>query len=109
MNRTGEAQAVTPREDLDTKRFRKLLEGEKQRLEHELVELERLDRATTQSDETGETADYDQHPADAATTTFLRERDEALEHSMRQELDQVRVAMDRLEAGSYGSCARCGK
>ncbi|SRR5581483_10256106 len=97
------------RSDLNLKHFRTLLTKEKERLEGELRDLEGMDRSQSQSDELGETADYDQHPADVATDTFMRERDEAMERSLRAELEQVHHGLARIEDGSYGSCERCGK
>src|SRR5947209_6408382 len=97
-----------PRADLNLKLFRQLLNREKERLEGELGDLENLDRSKPQSEELGELADYDQHPADVATDTFMRERDEAMERSLRAELGQVQHAIAKLEPGGYGYCDRCG-
>jgi len=97
-----------PRGDLNLKHFRQLLNQEKGRLEGELRDLEGMDRSRPQSEELGETADYDQHPADVATDTFMRERDEAMERSLRAELEQVQHAITKLDAGAYGYCDRCG-
>jgi len=101
------APELQPRADLNLKRFRDLLTTEQKRLEAELHDIIGLDSAQTESEELGETADYDQHPADVATDTFLRERDEAMERSLRAELDQVRHALVKVEAGTYGYCERC--
>ena len=97
-----------PRADLNLKHFRQLLTRERERLEGEIRDLETMDRSKAQSEELGETADYDQHPADVATDTFMRERDEAMERSLRAELEQVQHAMSKLEDGGYGYCDRCG-
>jgi DnaK suppressor protein len=97
-----------PRADLNLKHFRQLLNREKERLEGELRDLEGMDRSHSQSEELGETSDYDQHPADVATDTFMRERDEAMERSLRAELEQVQRAMSKLESGAFGYCDRCG-
>ena len=97
-----------PRADLNLKHFRQLLNREKERLEGELRDLEGMDRVHSESEELGETADYDQHPADVATETFMRERDEAMERSLRAELEQVQHALSKMESGAYGYCDRCG-
>jgi RNA polymerase-binding protein DksA len=96
-----------PRPELNLKHFRQLLQREKTRLEGELHDIEELDRSHSQSEEIGEAANYDQHLADVATETFMRERDEAMERSLRAELDQVIHALDKVENGAYGSCDRC--
>jgi DnaK suppressor protein len=97
-----------PRADINLKHFRQLLLREKSRLEGELQDIEQLDRSHSQSEEIGEAANYDQHIADVATETFMRERDEAMERSLRAELSQVEHAMEKVENGAYGYCDRCG-
>jgi DnaK suppressor protein len=96
-----------PRTDLNLKHFRTLLNREKERLESEIRDMEELDRGQSQSEELGESADYDQHQADVATDTFMRERDEAMERSLKGELEQVTHALDKVESGAYGYCDRC--
>jgi DnaK suppressor protein len=49
------------------------------------------------------------HMADDATEVFTRERNIALHNNAQDLLDQVDAALERLEAGTYGACARCGK
>jgi DnaK suppressor protein len=97
-----------PRADLNLKHFRQVLIREKKRLEGELQDLEELDRSHSQAEELGEAANYDQHIADIATDTFMRERDETMERSLRAELEQVRHALEKVDNGGYGNCDRCG-
>ena len=49
------------------------------------------------------------HVADDATEVFTRERNLALRNNAQDLLVQVETALQRLETGSYGICARCGK
>ena len=100
-------QELEPRTDLNLKRFRERLRAEEKRLQAELDDLVGMDHGQSATEETGDVADYDQHPGDVATETFMRERDEAMERSLRAELDQVRTALERVEAGTYGLCGRC--
>jgi RNA polymerase-binding protein DksA len=90
-------------------KFRKLLEAERVRIVKEIEGIQTLDHTTSQEDESGELSSYDQHPADAATETFLRERDVALEESAEAILRQVEVALRKIDEGTYGTCERCGK
>jgi DnaK suppressor protein len=46
--------------------------------------------------------------ADLGTKAFNREREFALAVSIRERLDQVERALERLDAGHYGTCAACG-
>src|SRR2546425_12363542 len=49
------------------------------------------------------------HMADDANQTFEQETMLTLERSTRRHLDQVNEALARIEAGTYGLCANCGK
>ncbi len=100
---------LTPRDDLDLRKFRKLLEGERDHVQAQLDGLERQDHGQSESQEFSELSDYDQHPADVATETFFRERDEAIHDDLRRELAQVQSALDKVSGGTYGYCDRCQK
>jgi RNA polymerase-binding protein DksA len=47
--------------------------------------------------------------AAAATHVFEQQRDLALREKNEQHLAAVEAALSRLEAGSYGTCVRCGR
>jgi len=47
--------------------------------------------------------------AAAATQVFEQQRDLALRERNEQHLAQVDAALARLDAGTYGACANCGK
>jgi DnaK suppressor protein len=49
------------------------------------------------------------HMADDATEVFTRERNIALRNNAQELLGQVEAALRRLDEGSYGVCARCGR
>jgi DnaK suppressor protein len=83
------------------------LEAERDRLEHELADLER-DSATNQSDTSGEN-NYRDHMADQGTATFGKELDMTLEGNVRELYKAVTNALARIDAGTYGACLRCGK
>lgn len=95
---TGAATAVLER-----------LLGERQRLESLRDELERGLAGESESSSLGELSDADQHPADVGTETFNRERDISLVESIDDELSDVEAALERLEAGTYGTCEACGR
>ena len=57
--------------------------------------------------DSGEGAGDDQ--ADAGTKTFEREQEIALIANTRDLLDQARHAIERIDAGAYGTCESCGK
>src|SRR3954463_10818985 len=47
--------------------------------------------------------------AAAATQVFEQQRDLALRERNEQHLAQVEAALARVDAGTYGTCASCGK
>jgi len=88
--------------------IRQELGGQRAMFERELAELEAGTFNQSQSDLSGEVS-FDEESADAGTFTFERERDLSLSNNLRDLLDKVRSALRRLDAGTYGSCERCGK
>jgi len=49
------------------------------------------------------------HMADDATEVFARERNLALRSNTQDLLAQVDAAIERMDEGRYGICARCGQ
>ena len=81
------------------------LEADFARLEADMQELARNHRDTL-SEASGENA-YRDHMADQGSATFERELDMTFEENERDALDEVRAALDRVKAGTYGTCSRC--
>jgi len=94
---------------LDLPKFRRMLEQERAQLEAQARRILRRDSSADQSDESGELADYDNHPADAATDTFEREKDLAIDKNVGEMLNAIDRALQKIDEGSYGICDRCGK
>jgi DnaK suppressor protein len=94
---------------IDTAEFRSLLEHERRRITDTIAHLHE-ENPRNMEDELGELAGRgsDNHLADMATVTFDRELDEGLEEGAQQTLAQIDRALARLDAGTYGSCERCG-
>ncbi len=57
--------------------------------------------------ESGEGAGDDQ--ADAGTKTFEREHEISILSNKKDLLDQTQLALERIDAGTYGACENCGK
>ena len=55
-----------------------------------------------------ELADYDNHPGDQGTETFMQEMDETTEMILDEEASRVKQAREALEEGRYGVCIVCG-
>lgn len=86
--------------------LRAQLEAERARLEADLAALDAVER-DSQSAATGENV-YRDHMADQGSATFERELGMTFEENERDNLARVDAALKRIEAGTYGSCGRCG-
>lgn len=51
----------------------------------------------------------DQHIADHASEMLDREVDDSLEENADQLVREIDVALARIDEGTYGTCARCGR
>lgn len=100
------AKTAFTKKELDDLRER-LLE-EKEQLQVQLSTIEEATFATSQSDISGEVS-FDDENADAGTFTFERERDLSIENNVRDLLRKIDRALSRMDDGTYGICARCGK
>jgi RNA polymerase-binding protein DksA len=89
---------------LDVEKFKKALQAERRRLERER-HLNSLDEAERGS----ELSDYDNHPADAASETYERTKNFALDENFKEILDRIDEALRKIEDESYGTCDRCGE
>ena len=77
------------------------------RVESELGELEKgREKAREQKDET---AGYGNGVGEAATETFEAERDLALIDNLEHVRGQVKMALTRIDDGTYGTCETCGQ
>jgi DnaK suppressor protein len=87
-----------------------LFAGIRVRLEQERDSLRR-DIEALGIDNQAQQDDYGvgNHIADDATEVFTRERDLALQSNSQELLTQVEAALERMDEGRYGICARCGK
>jgi len=87
--------------------IRQQLESERGNLLAQLEELTADSFDGTQSDMTGEIG-LDDDFADAGSATFERERDLSIQNNVRDLIDQMNRAIQRIEDGNYGTCERCG-
>jgi RNA polymerase-binding protein DksA len=86
--------------------FRGLLEAERRRLREEIETLSR--RAAQADDQVRAGGDGgDDGLIDAAVQTLERDRESAVETSLRALLDEIELALQRLVTGVYGFCERC--
>ena len=90
---------------MDTDNARRLLDAERQRLSTTLEGLETDLEA--QKESLQELSVVDEHQADIGTETFEREKDLSIVESVRAGIEDIDRALERLDAGTYGSCEVC--
>jgi len=62
-----------------------------------------------ENDETSELSNYDQHPADAGSETFEREKDLSILEQLEADLAEIQAALRRIDEGTYGIDEVTGK
>ena len=94
---------------MDTDRYRDFLEEERGRVAATLNHLHEENSGSLE-DETEEVlGSSDNHLGDAASGTLDREIDYTLEGHSEQVLAHIDAALTRIEEGTFGTCATCGK
>ena len=92
---------------LDLVKLRDELESERTRLR---AAIDSVNHSASLADETGDLSiGKDDHIADSASDTFLRELDGGLEENAEHLLAEIEGALDRIEKGTYGTCLVSGR
>lgn len=90
------------------KRLKKNLSERRTELERQISEQK--NELSVSAKEAGfELSVNDNHPGDIGTELFTSSRDRLLLARKEQQLDDMQLALDRLDNGTYGECAICGK
>lgn len=93
----------------DATEFRTRLEEERGRLLNAVAFLH-AEGPSSLEDELGEIGTgTDNHLGDTATATYDRGLDQGLEEGAQQTLQEIDAALRRIDEGTYGICAVCGK
>jgi RNA polymerase-binding transcription factor DksA len=90
-----------------TEGARDLLAAERASTQARLAALEREFDGIVES--SAGAATDDEHDPEGGTTAFERQHLAALIGQARDRLADIAKALDRLDAGSYGQCERCGR
>lgn len=90
-------------------RFRRKLEAEEQSLLEKLHELTGAKNRGADAEVIAELSSYDEHPADMASETFEKEKEQAVLEGLHDSLARVRNALAKIKRGTYGRCDSCGK
>lgn len=89
--------------------FKQKLLEKKEELERQVQAVETGGLHQSMRDSTGELSFYDNHPADLGNELFERGKDVALRDNALIQLRGVEEALQRIEAGTYGRCQKCGR
>jgi RNA polymerase-binding protein DksA len=92
---------------VDTERFREMLVAERGRVSSAIHHFHQSNSESLEDETEEET--YDNHLADSATATLNREIDITLEENSEHLLVAIDEALGRIEAGTFGTCVRCGR
>lgn len=92
---------------IDVERIRETLEYEQRRLQ---AAAEAVNHKGSLEEETGDLSiGSDDHIADSATETYMRELDGGLEENAEHLLAEIEGALRRIDEGTYGTCVVCGR
>jgi RNA polymerase-binding protein DksA len=94
---------------IDTAEFQERLLAERRRLQEAIGNLRGEHRGSLGDTVAELSVADDNHPGDVASETFDRELDDGLEEGAERQLEQVDAALKRIDEGTYGTCAICGK
>jgi DnaK suppressor protein len=94
---------------IDTDHFRTELENERGRVQAAIANLRESHPGTLDDEVEEVAASSDNHVGDTATATLGREIDYTLGENSEQVLSEINAALKRIEDGTYGTCAKCGK
>jgi len=94
---------------MDADRFRTALVDERTRIEGAIEYLHRENPGSLEDETEEMIGASDNHLGDSAAGTIDREIDYTLEGHSEQVLAQIDEALVRIDAGSFGTCTRCGR
>lgn len=93
---------------MDNDKARQLLTDERTRLEGLQNRIDNVGDES-QEDSVSELSTVDQHPADVGSETFERTKELSVQEEVAGHLDDVTLAFEKLDAGTYGKCEVCGE
>ena len=94
---------------MDSDRARALLTAELEELGDRAEFVAETVSEATPNDGVSSEGSMSQHPADVATDVTNRMETEGLARTVDLQRRRIRDALDRLDDGSYGRCAVCGR
>jgi RNA polymerase-binding protein DksA len=95
-------------QDKDLKALRTKILLERERLVTDLDSLEESTSSTSR-DASGDLSSYSSHMADQGTDAMEREKAFLFASVKRKRLEEIDLALQRMDAGTFGVCESCGK
>lgn len=86
-----------------------LLEDKKNLMEQQFEIKAEINKISSDQNSDAELSMYDNHPADQATQLYEEERDQALAAGQIRQLEQIELALHKINEGTYGYCVVCHK
>lgn len=106
MGRKGRHEEMAA---IDEAAVRQRLDAERERLENEIYDLTLGERSVQPVDPFLDAGGMKTEQADDAEMVFEAQRNQGVADNAQILLTQVRAALTRLDNGTYGICAKCGK
>lgn len=88
--------------------WREKLREEGNKIQAELETLKEI-TASTSRDSSGDLSSHASHMADLGTDAMEREKAFLFASQKRKRLEEIAVALERVEAGTFGLCESCGE
>lgn len=89
--------------------FRKALEGLRARLQGDLDQMTDEALKRNQPEASGNLSNMPLHMADLGTENYDQEFTLGLIENEQETLEQINQALDRIAAGTFGTCQECGE
>jgi YteA family regulatory protein len=93
----------------DIEHFRDILNRQGEEIEHTIEMMKENKDAEQDKYSPTELSNYDNHPAELGTQLFEVEHNQALRVHEEHLLKDIHDALGRIEDGTFGKCAFCGK
>src|SRR3989338_2805008 len=91
----------------ELKQFKDLLEQARRKIIGDLDHIEKDTLNKSQRDASGDLSGYGFHMADVATDNYDRELNLDLASTEQKLLNDISIALKRIDDGSYGKCEAC--
>lgn len=96
-------------EKKDMNHYKYLLHQHKEAHEDVIDDMETLTLGDNDNNASSELSNYDNHPAEIASELYDIEHRMGLKMHREHEIKEIDHAIEKIKAGTYGTCETCGK